>query len=352
MASIAQGRSYWLSGNSVAPIVCFASLYVACTLCASQSSHLAALLTFVAAGFALALVFTVVGHSSKIYAADQPAPRRSIGLQHRHVEHATAQALEVDLPLLQPEQTLPVPLARFVDGLLDKISASRLVDRSGAEVVHFRGHETVFPYPLEAVISAQAHKYRLPNDPLNPVVRAVSVTAEAIATDSPAQFQDATTMALAQMPQLASYIRGYVLTPGCVDERATLRVREIVSGVAEWVPSMLRWLLPADSVTVRETCVVMPGSRAMLVTLVNVDFRDMGGFQDQALYMPHPHNLGWTLYRSWLDIESTSYLGNKVVGYFKGNDEAAGPDPTPIFASHVRCMNARLAEAFGAPLQG
>lgn len=217
------------------------------------------------------------------------------------------------------------------------LSARAAASANSAEALQFSVYETVLPYSVPAVMQALRLKYRPPNDPLNPSIKEARVLADVKAT------ADNVSSAFSHVPQVCAVLKA-VLNEHDPQHEAALLTRQIRSGVARWVPSVLRWMLPADSIGILETTAYLPEHLVLYSTLANIELVTLGSFQDQALYTPCENQPGHTRYRSWLVVKSQSSLGNRAMSLF-ADPRGEPPKADAIFASHVKVLLARLEEA-------
>lgn len=241
-------------------------------------------------------------------------------------------------------------LSPFVQRVIQDTLSQRLDpaedERAGCSTTHFAPHQLVFPYPFEQVLHALKNKFKLPNDPLNPTVQEVRLISEdtidsdgseglvlvavgaasaqpgsnagtGAAADpvstpaaSPASMVSAVTTASSTHAATTVSVKFF----GCpAGEPITVRRREIVSSIKEWIPSLMRWAFRGyESLTLEETAVIFHSQRLLHVTLKNRELQGIGKLQDQALYYAHPANKEWTVYTSHLDLQGTSRVGNQV----------------------------------------
>jgi hypothetical protein len=231
--------------------------------------------------------------------------------------------------------------------LLADTQARRLPPSSpSSRVLHFTPYVTVLPYPFEAVVHALKHKIRAPNDPLNPTVLEVRTVAEE-AFKAGAAHADARVQASLALPGLD---KG---TP------VTLRRREVVSTIREWVPMVMRWAIRGiDTLTIEEDAELFHAQRMLRVTIRNRELQSIGRIQDQGVYFANPADGGGpaaataaaggtTVYQSFMDLEGVSTLGTKFIDYMKPKAGEAPPTSEALLASHTRALNARLAEFKG-----
>jgi hypothetical protein len=231
--------------------------------------------------------------------------------------------------------------------LLADTQARRLPPSSpSSRVLHFTPYVTVLPYPFEAVVHALKHKIRAPNDPLNPTVLEVRTVAEE-AFKAGAAHADARVQASLALPGLD---KG---TP------VTLRRREVVSTIREWVPMVMRWAIRGiDTLTIEEDAELFHAQRMLRVTIRNRELQSIGRIQDQGVYFANPADgggpaaaaaaaAGTTVYQSFMDLEGVSTLGTKFIDYMKPKAGEAPPTSEALLASHTRALNARLAEFKG-----
>lgn len=149
------------------------------------------------------------------------------------------------------------PLATFLVRKRASIISSRLADTGAC---HFAPMSATLEWTFEQVLEAQRQKLRPPNDPLNPSIMRVTLVSEGERVDS--------------------------------DVRIRERVREIDSSIIEWVPSMLRGMLPAraaDGIKLREYLTHVPDARFASVFLTSVTCGDYVVLQVSRVALASPH---------------------------------------------------------------
>lgn len=241
-----------------------------------------------------------------------------------------ARHLHVTSSIAEGTASVAESLERAIQSGRDAASAG------AAEALQFAVFDVTLPYPLPAVMHALRNKYRPPDDPLNPSIKEAELLSERKAD------RQGIASAFSHVPQACTLL-GATMRDDCEHEEATLLVRKIRSGVARWVPSMLRWMLPTDSIRIMETTLYLAEQQVLYSTLVNIDLVSLGSFQDQALYTPCADKPEHTRYRSWLMVKSDSSLGSRAMSFF-ADPRGEPPKADAIFASHVKVLLARLQE--------
>ena len=217
----------------------------------------------------------------------------------------------------------------YIEEIIKDIMAHRIPTSTSTTVVNFAPYELVLPYPFEIVVHALKNKFQLPNDPLNPTIREVRVIKEDnVQTDHTTNY---------------SYVPDGSLI--------TLRKRDIIVGLKEWIPSMLRWVITVDSLIIEEDSQLFHTQRMFRCTVRNRDLQNIGRLQDQALYRASEINPDWTIYTSFLDIEGVNSIGSRLVNLYVPKPGKPVATSEELVAAHVKILNARLWEFNGAPKQ-
>jgi len=74
------------------------------------------------------------------------------------------------------------------------------------------------------------------------------------------------------------------------------------------------------------------------VRVRNSNLRDIGDFQEIAVYHPHHANPGWTTYQSRITFRGATWIGRQLVALAPGS---AGP----LLEGHITTLEARLRES-------
>lgn len=221
----------------------------------------------------------------------------------------------------------PIPV--YVQEIIKDIIARRIPPSSSTTVVNFAPYELVIPYPFEVVVHALKNKFQLPNDPLNPTIREVRLIQEnTVQTDHTTNY---------------SYVPDGSLI--------TVRKREIIAGIKEWIPTMLRWAISIDSLIIEEEAQLFHTQRMFRVTIRNRDLQNIGRLQDQALYRVSESNPDWTIYTSYMDFEGINSIGSRLVNLYVPKPGQPVATSENLVAAHVKILNSRLWEFNGAPKQ-
>jgi hypothetical protein len=234
--------------------------------------------------------------------------------------------------------------------LSSAVQASRLrVSKPGEEVLLFAPFEVTFPRDIRAVAAALDTRFAPEHLHFSSSVQGTTGVSrvEGHATDG--GVGKAVAAALAHVPAVAAAL-GAALKGGA-GLTCTLLERDIRSGIASWVPSVLRWMLPFDHVVLRETIVTLlrttgeNGRPELVYSTLTSSMGGMGSVLDQGLYVAHPDGGPGTHYCCVLDIRSASAVGGRVLSFFRKG--LGAPSAADILARHVETMNDVLGAVGG-----
>lgn len=232
--------------------------------------------------------------------------------------------------------------------LIQKIVSERILSTGPDDsTINCVPLEYCFPYPIEKVFDALLNKIKLPNDPLNPSVTSITL-----------------------LEALNDKNNDYLCEGVDSTVQIRCRVQNVESSIAKYVPSMLRWALPASAIVLREELRYYPSLKIVISRLRNESLQSIGAIQEVAFYTPHPQDPeNCTVFRAYLDIAQApnSSTSRKILGLLKSKSTLIFPklssvphlltnEPQKegicslkIHTAHLQGLNARLGELYGQP---